>query len=530
MKCIKGGNNMTILTNIIDKLIVAKTINEKKGTVTEQDVGIIDVDYSLIRFLGNELALKEIILNNWGYPEIRQDNTVISLYRLILKFYSQYNEELQQLLENKQLEINHINKDKIDCRLINLEIVDHKNNMRHQKGLKYETIMTSQELQEIQKKSLNNYKQQANDKEYLRRISKSLKDSIIDNKILKCCYLKLAYNKCNISISSLNSIAGNGLDKLSIPKILPSFHEYFIKSLLLHKKQFIYRTIIDGNIALFNKYIDKYPTIKEVLIKYKIMDKSNPDNPNSNILPTFYEYAYNSNKYTVNNGNILIVVSIKNNFKVVGKYKAFIMLYLLGILQRQKYITRIKKSNHHIPSLIWIPRLKDEDFQQINNNAKEILNLQWESVRYFMVAEEFGKETADMIYSHNMNCKRNYIHGLRAKEDIINYLTKNKAVFLEGVITKQRIFDYVKSLNARRKQLKLKNSKIKNGFMYFISSLFNYNPEIKETLEQQNLIYIRLNKKIINNIKKYQEQNEIKDTTYKLKPNMRVIVLKNLIN
>lgn len=159
---------------------------------------------------------------------------------------------------------------------------------------------------------------------------------------------------------------------------------------------------------------------------------------------------------------------------------------------------------------------------------KKYLNLTGGSVRYMMVAETFGEETADMIYSYNMNCKRNYRHGLRAKEDIINYLTKNKAVFLEGFITKQRIFDYVKSLNTHREQFKLKYSKIKNGFMCFISSLLNYNTEIKETLEQQNLIYIGLNTKIINNIKAYQKQNGIPDTAHNLKPNMRVIVLKTL--
>ena len=66
--------------------------------------------------------------------------------------------------------------------------------------------------------------------------------------------------------------------------------------------------------------------------------------------------------------------------------------------------------------------------------------------------------------------------------------------------------------------------------MCFISSLLNYNTEIKETLEQQNFTYTILNTRTINNIRKYQEENKIKDTTYKLKPNMRVIVLKNLIN
>lgn len=524
---------MNIFENINNEIIVVKAINEKKGELTEKLVSFLDCDYSLIRFLSSQLLLREITLNNWNYPVIKQDDTITLLYRLVLQYYSKYDEELKKILQNKSYEINHISKNTLDNRLSNLDIVTHQNNIRHSKGLKYETIMSSQQLQEIQQKSIKD-KQQQTDDSYLTRMSgifyTYMKENTIDNKTLKTCYLKFRYSLGDISSSSLNSIANKELDKLYIPEILSLFPTNSIKSLLLQNKKYIYKTIIDRNISLLNRHIDRYPAIKEVLLKYKIMDKSNPDNSNKNILLTFYNYAYNSNKYTINNGNILMVLSIRNNFKVVGRYKAFIILYLLGILQRQKYITKIKNTNNKIPSFIWVSELKETDFPQINRNAKEILKLNWNSVRYMMVAETFGEETADMIYSYNMNCKRNYRHGLRAKEDIINYLTKNKTVFLEGFITRKMIFDYVKDLNAKRKQLKLKNSKIKNGFMCFISSLLNYNTEIKETLEQQNFTYTILNTKIINNIRKYQEQNGIKDTTYKLKPNMRVIVLKNLIN
>lgn len=524
---------MNIFENINDEIIVVKAINEKKGELTENPVAFVDCDYSLIRFLSSQLSLKEVTLNNWNYPVIKQGDSITLLYRLILQYYSKYDEELKKILQNKNYEINHISKNTLDNRLSNLDIVTHQNNIRHSKGLKYETIMSSQRLQEIQQKSIKD-KQQEIDESYLTRMSgifyTNMKENTIDNKTIKSCYLKFSYNLDDISISSPNSIAYKELDKLYIPEILSLFHENSIKSLLLQNKKYIYKTIIDRNISLLNRHIDRYPAIKEVLLKYKIMDKSCPTDPRKNILLTFYDYAYNSNKYTINNGNILMVLSIKSNFNVVGRYKAFIMLYLLGILQRQKYITKIKNTNNRIPSFIWVSELKETDFPRINRNAKEILKLNWNSVRYMMVAETFGEETADMIYSYNMNCKRNYRHGLRAKEDIINYLTKNKAVFLEGFITRKMIFDYVKDLNAKRKQLKLKYSKIKNGFMCFISSLLNYNTEIKETLEQKNFTYTILNTKTINNIRKYQEENKIKDTTYKLKPNMRVIVLKNLVN
>lgn len=524
---------MNIFENINDEIIVVKAINDKKGEFTEETVAFIDCDYSLIRFLISQLSLKEITLNNWNYPVIKQGDSITLLYRLILQYYSKHDEELKRILQDKNYEINHISKNTLDNRLSNLDIVTHQNNIRHSKGLKYQTIMSSQHLHEIQQKGMKD-KQQKTDESYLTRMSgifyTNMKENAIDNKTLKSCYLKFRYSLDDISILSPNSITNKELDKLYIPEILSLFPTNSIKSLLLQNKKYIYKTIIDRNIALLNRHIDRYPAIKEVLLKYKIMDKSCPTNPQKNILLTFYNYAYNFNKYTINNGNILMVLSIKSNFNVVGRYKAFIILYLLGILQRQKYITKIKNINNKIPSFIWVSELKETDFPLINRNAKQILKLNWNSVRYMMVAETFGEETADMIYSYNMNCKRNYRHGLMAKEDIINYLTKNKTVFLEGFITRKMIFDYVKDLNAKRKQLKLKHSKIKNGFMCFISSLLNYNTEIKETLEQQNFTYTILNTRTINNIRKYQEENKIKDTTYKLKPNMRVIVLKNLIN
>lgn len=524
---------MTILTNIKDEMIILKTLTESKGVVAEQDVGMIDVDYSLIRYLANYFALKEVTLNNWGYPVIKQDNEITTLYRVILEYYSKYDEKLKEMLKNKKYEINHKNRDKLDNRIQNLEVVTHQNNIRHCKGLDYEAIISSQQLQEIQQKNLKD-KQQKTDKEYLSRISglfyKSMRNNQIDEKIFKSSYLKLGYISSSISMSSFGAISGNVLDKLVIPKFLPLFPTNSIQLLLLQHKQFVYKTIISRNIALLNKYIEKYPYIKEVLIKYKLMDKSNLTDEHKNILLEFYKQAYNTNKYTINSGNILLVVSIKDNFKTVGRYKAFIMLYILGILQRQKYITRVKIPNHHIPSFIWIVALKDEDFKQINLKAKELLDLNWNSVRYFMVAETFGEDVANLVYSNNKRCKKNYKYAQRAKEDIINYLKMNKTVKIEGFITKDKIFDYVRSLNAYRKQYGVNYSKIKKGFYNFISSLLLYNDELKVVLEQQGLIYTGMNTKIIRNIEQYQKQNGISNPIHNLKPNMRVVVLKELIN
>ena len=133
-----------------------------------------------------------------------------------------------------------------------------------------------------------------------------------------------------------------------------------------------------------------------------------------------------------------------------------------------------------------------------------------------------------MVYNNNLKCRSSYKYQLRAKADIISILKKNEAVILEGFITRNRIIHEVKLLNANRKQNREPYNHIKNSFSKFVSSLLLYNTDVKSLLEDEGLIYITLNTKIINNIKAYQKQQQIQDTSHLLKPNMKVIVLKTL--
>lgn len=133
-----------------------------------------------------------------------------------------------------------------------------------------------------------------------------------------------------------------------------------------------------------------------------------------------------------------------------------------------------------------------------------------------------------MVYNNNLKCRSSYKYQLRAKADIISILKRNEAVVLEGFITKNKIIHEVKLLNANRKQNREPYNHIKNSFSKFVSSLLLYNTDVKSLLEDEGLIYITLNTKIINNIKAYQKQQQIQDTSHLLKPNMKVIVLKTL--
>mgnify|MGYP003305020281 CR=1 FL=1 len=522
---------MNILINTGNEVII-KMLESKNGYVIEKDVAVVDVDYSLIRYLAKQVCYREISINNYGYAITkREDNTTTTLHRLILEYYSNTNDNLKEILNNKEFEINHKNKNKLDNKLCNLEIVTHQNNIRHSKGLEYEVIMTSGELKNIQQNNLED-KQQIIDKEYLSRISgvfyKSMNSNSINEKIVQCSYIyyKFKYSNNIKETSSDQSSYQRNSTTSKPPKFLSNFHTKSIYLLLQHHKEYIYKSIIKSNIALLNRNIHRYPSIKEILSKYNIYNRNSNY---SSILLQLYEHLYRTSKYIIKNGNILFTLSIRSHFKVKGRYKAFIILYLLGILQRTTLQQQPSSNDRYkrIPSSICITPLTEDDFKQINTKAKKLLSLNWNSIRYFTVAEEFGPDVADEIYN-NENCKLHYNYSLRAKEDIITMLKNDQAVFLEGFITKNKIFVYVKALNTNRQQNGAKYNKITNKFYSFISSLLLYNTEIKSILEEKGLIYTTLNTQIINNITQHQAKNGIGNTSHILKPKMKAIILKSL--
>ena len=246
-----------------------------------------------------------------------------------------------------------------------------------------------------------------------------------------------------------------------------------LNNLLQAKKQYIYKSVTDKNIQLLGRNIKRYPYIKAILQKYNIVDLSTK-NPNHNLLLEFYNYIYDSNKYVLNNGDILLTISIKHKINARGKYKTFIILYFLGMLQKKNssinkqdiYNRYYEIVSKHIPSFIKIVPLTDNSFKDINTKCKKLIELNYNSIRYFQIREEFGKDIANNIYN-NDKCKIRYKYGVRAKEDIISILKKDKAVVLNGFITKDNIIQEVRALNYYRQQNGEKYSKIYKSFNRF---------------------------------------------------------------
>ena len=59
--------------------------------------------------------------------------------------------------------------------------------------------------------------------------------------------------------------------------------------------------------------------------------------------------------------------------------------------------------------------------KQVNEISKDLLELNLNKFTYFLVREEFGEETADLIYK-NSTSKLHYQDCVRAKEDILQFL------------------------------------------------------------------------------------------------------------
>ena len=95
-------------------------------------------------------------------------------------------------------------------------------------------------------------------------------------------------------------------------------------------------------------------------------------------------------------------------------------------------------------------------------------------------------------------------------------------------MTVEEIFDYVQDLNIKRKIKGEEYNLIYNTFINFIKSLLLYNTDTKKRLENIGFVYISLNSKIIQNIKKYQKEQGF-SLSVDLKPRKKVIVLKKLI-
>lgn len=495
-----------------------KGMYDHKLVMQEDCFSRIDEDYSLIRYLCKETRYKDISSNKNNYITIKRENgTTTTLGRFILEYYADFDCKLETVINNDEYQINHINKNVTDNRLSNLEIVTKRGNELHKHNQPYENeiIMTSSELQAIQRARMED-KQYNTDKNFMKRRSgifhKHIKENSVSEELLKYLYLDFKYVTSNSQKKEHHHTEHNNssTDRNIGGKIfLSGNHTNYINKLVNFHREYIYITIIYDNLRLLNKFQSRYKYLDEVLTSFKINDRQNikkstlQEQMNSKtILLDLFRYLYSSNRYTINDGNILAIVNIDAIFSTIGKYNAFRVAYILGLLGRRKPTgkkrnlrqreVRVRKTGevkiqvieNHDASYISIPVYTEDLLKEANARAKIIVDLGLRKITYTIVREVFGEKIANAVYVGERE-KRNYKkYGLTAKEDVIWFLRTNLDIHSRGYILLEEIIEELERLNAERQAQGQPYSKIFKGVKKFVRSLLLYNPDVKAVMKE----------------------------------------------
>lgn len=515
----------------------------------------IDPDYGLMRYLCRTARYTDIRSNNKGYLTIkRKDGTTTTLGRLILEYYAQFDLKLYSIINNSKFEINHKNKDVTDNRVENLEIVTRQGNLYHEQGRPYWNyiIFKTIELQRIQKICLerNQFKI---DMEFLRRksslLKKRMENDTLDTDVISCLYLEFKYVIWDCveqdHTHTKNSSNSKNTYNDSIENILPKNYTDFIKKLVNIYDEYIFNTTINKNKQLLKRYQSKYPYLDKILKKFKINDKKivyksrlETENKSRTLLFDLYDFLKDTKRYTINDGNILAIVNLIWQTTARGKYDSYRVMYLLGLLNRQRPLKRKRYYNAdrtiiHSPSFISIPAYTEDLLKEANKRAKILLDLKIKNLTYFIVRETFGEKIADEVY-RNPLLKKNYEkYGLPAQKAFINFLKidlyLDEDIRKRGFLTTEEILEIF--IDKYSKEAEQKKIKLFNGFDNFIRKLLSYNEDVRNELDKLGFAYIGLNNTLIEKIKEYQKQNGIstKVFTQELKRNKKVVILKELL-
>lgn len=548
-------------------------------------VGIIDNDYGLIRYLTKIFNLYECNMvvekgqnNNLRNCYIQVQNCDLIqdsyLHRIILRYYSQYDMKLEECLNNKEYEVNHKNKLRFDNRIENLEIVTKLGNRQHEFYKPYvsQVAISSEYIKQVQE-VLKKEKQYTSDRKYLEKVSnfnwKYIYDYNLgakDEKFFKCKYIRFSNKKkidTNITPNYININTLINLEKEIFLYIKSTNFKFLYDEKLYYgfiKDYTKYRYMIITNkyFKILRENIDKnkYRYLKEVLIKFKLLDFNNLPNGftdfdrlDKNRLINLIYYRFrkginNNYPYHIYLNNILCTTSIKDELCCVhGKYNSIRTLYFLGLLTRLEksklYIENYKKilleennnKEFKMPNFFTIPKLTTSLLEKANERAKKLLDTGINKITYFILAENFGVSIADEVYKSNTS-KRYYKNKSKVALNKVNLaissLSKTK-IKTKGYIKFEDIFDSINNMNQYRKMFKLEEDETSKEFMEFISTCLNYIPSTKEILEQLDLEVVYLSNEIIENINKYQTENISYKINNNLKPKQKVIVLKRII-
>lgn len=312
-----------------------------------------------------------------------------------------------------------------------------------------------------------------------------------------------------------------------------------ISEIYNYKTNYVVNKVLNTNLALLNRYRQRYKYLDEVIKKYNILnefynyrikedlnlydyDYQLSRLNSKELLYDLYEVIVKDKDFTFEDDNILKRIDLSMQVDKTGKYNSFRIMYMLGLLNRQK--------SKRKTSFFSIPIYTEDLMKKANVIAKKILDLNLKKIRFFTVMEELGEETAKRIYKERFDkLKKDYeFYSKRAKEDIIKFLKEDFNIYENGFVKIEDIFDYIKQLNTDRASNGFKFNPVYAKFILFIKDLLQYNSDTKKVLEELGLVYRSVNKEIIENIKEYQKKQGFIKLECDLKSRNRVIILKEL--
>ena len=545
---------MNMIINILGRYIVIVDIKLRKI------ISVIENDLGLIRYLLKIFREYTLIEEN-GYLKFENKKEgEVYLHRVIMEYYSEYDTKLYTILTNPSYyEINHKNKIKWDNRLENLEFVTHRNNGRHSKGLKYETIMTSQEIIQIKDKLKVDKQYQAN-KKYLEKasaycknyINKANLSSTCDKKFYDNLYIKLdnSYIIFKKSVFSTNSTTQTTIDintcmyftKLIFTNTKNTFFTIYNTSHISYSyNTYRLRNILQNNLQLVFKYYKQNKYFRTIcnryhLLNHKAIQKYKDDLANlqlyykDNIIIDLFYYLLPQQDYRFTNNQLGIIIVIYNLlFLVRNKYESLRIMYRLKLLNRARVKYNINKSKYkhieqiHIPTGFFIPKYTDDLFTTtVLPLSKQLCEDKPTRITNTILTKNYGLDTAQRVY-RNPKLERKTERDLLIINNIITILSS------PTLLQEVEKYGFI-PLSFIRVQLQLINPTIEEKHQSFINTMIPNILEIRELLKTLGLEYMTINNKTKEKIKRYQKKNELEETTYEgITHRQNLIVLKKLV-
>lgn len=553
---------MNMIINLKGKFMVIIDIK------TKETIALIEYDLRLVRYLLSVINEYEASNSN-NYIQFENKPGETYLHRIIIEYYSQFDEELLKLFKNTSLyEVNHKNKFVWDNRLENLEIVTKLGNKKHEKNKEYEEeiVYSTDKLLEL-KDNVSKSKQDYSTKKYLEKVSCRNKKYLNSGK-LYCnkefysnLYIRFSNKTIQIHQISINTISTNILKYFNSIIFYNSQNTFFKYNTTLDIYYNNYRSIniIQNNMKLILKYYNKNKEFRILCKKNKLLNLEEYEKlSNKKLSPKEEQSIYNSNilidlycyilpkiqEKTFYKNSLCTTLSINALILTQKKYKSFRILYLLDLLKRQptyyyknKPIPLTKKykpsfkQEVHLPSSFFIPKYDDELFTTtILSKSKTLVEMDLSKITFTILLKNFNIDVARKVYGKSPS-KFKLQRDLKTIEDIklilLTSSTLKEKIKKDGFFSTNDLRKELQLLNQQRKERGCPYDEIKDSDVKFIVGVVKNILEIREVLDKCNLKFVRLNPNTIKKIRNYQKEKG--EDYIPLVQNQTKIVLKDLI-